>query len=213
MTGPHHASAGVAATLIALAGLPAQAAAEASSSMTAPPAADAPSPSVGEIIVTARKRAERLSEVGMSITAVAEAEESSSMTAPPAADAPSPSVGEIIVTARKRAERLSEVGMSITAVAEAELVEKGITAPAGLTRIEPSLQFTPSPTGTPIYTIRGVGYFEQSLAATPAVSLYQDETPYLYPVFAKGALLDVDHVEILKGPQGILFGQNVTGGA
>src|SRR5579859_4282850 len=167
MTGPHHASAGVAATLIALAGLPAQAAAE----------------------------------------------ESSSMTTPPAAEAPAPTAGEIIVTARKRAERLSEVGMSITAVAQAELVEKGITGPAELTRIDPSLQFTPSPTGTPIYTIRGVGYFEQSLAATPAVSLYQDETPYLYPVFAKGALLDVDHVEILKGPQGILFGQNVTGGA
>jgi outer membrane receptor protein involved in Fe transport len=103
--------------------------------------------------------------------------------------------------------------MSITAATQTELVEKGITNPAGLTRIEPSLQFSPSPYGTPVYTIRGVGYFEQSLAATPAVSIYQDEVPYLYPVMSKGAMLDLDHVEILKGPQGILFGQNATGGA
>jgi iron complex outermembrane receptor protein len=118
-----------------------------------------------------------------------------------------------IVTARKRSERISDVGMSITAATQAELVEKGITTTEALTRIEPSLQYAQSPYGTPVYTIRGVGYFEQSLAATPAVSIYQDEVPYLYPVLAKGAMLDLDHAEILKGPQGILFGQNATGGA
>jgi iron complex outermembrane recepter protein len=123
------------------------------------------------------------------------------------------SVEEIIVTAQKRSERISDLGMSITVATRTELIEKGITSAAGLTRIEPSLQFSPSPTGTPIYTIRGVGYFEPSLAATPAVSIYQDEVPYLYPVLSKGALLDLDHAEIVKGPQGILFGQNATGGA
>jgi iron complex outermembrane receptor protein len=123
------------------------------------------------------------------------------------------SVEEVLVTARKRSAPISDVGMSITAATQSELTEKGITSPLGLTRIEPSLQFSISPTGMPIYTIRGVGYFESSLSATPAVSIYQDEVPYLYPLLSKGALLDLDHVEILKGPQGILFGQNATGGA
>jgi iron complex outermembrane recepter protein len=57
-----------------------------------------------------------------------------------------------------------------------------------------------------------VGYYEQSLAAAPAVSVYQDEVAYSYPVMTKGALLDIDRVEILKGPQGTHYGQNATGG-
>ena len=122
-------------------------------------------------------------------------------------------IEEIIVTAQKRSERISDVGMAITTATQTELTEKGITNAADLTRIEPSLQFSLSPNGLPIYTIRGVGYVESSLSATPAVSIYQDEVPYLYPALSKGALLDLDHVEILKGPQGTLFGQNATGGA
>jgi outer membrane receptor protein involved in Fe transport len=61
--------------------------------------------------------------------------------------------------------------------------------------------------------MRGVGYFEQSLAATPTVSLYQDQVPFTLPVMAQGIFLDLERVEILKGPQGTLFGQNATGGA
>ena len=141
------------------------------------------------------------------------AQQASAAAAKPSGGTQVSDVGVIIVTARKRSERISDVGMSITAATQTELVEKGITTAAGLTRIEPSLQFAPSPYGTPIYTIRGVGYFEQSLAATPDVSIYQDEVPYLYPVMSKGALVDLDHAEILKGPQGTLFGQNATGGA
>jgi iron complex outermembrane receptor protein len=53
------------------------------------------------------------------------------------------------------------------------LLEKGVNDIASLTKIEPSLQFSQSNNGTPILTIRGVGYFEQSLAASPAVSVYQ----------------------------------------
>ena len=120
---------------------------------------------------------------------------------------------EIIVTAQKRGQNINSVGMSITAATGQQLEQEGITNVADLTRIEPSLQFSESLHGTPIYTIRGVGYYEQSLAASPTVSIYQDEVPYPFPVMSKGVLLDPERVEILKGPQGTLYGQNATGGA
>jgi outer membrane receptor protein involved in Fe transport len=122
-------------------------------------------------------------------------------------------VGEIVVTAQKRSENIMNVGMAITANTGAQLRQKGVTSVADLTRIEPSLQFSQSQSGTPVYTLRGVGYFEQSLSASPTVSLYQDEVPFPFPVMARGVLLDPERVEILKGPQGTLYGQNATGGA
>ncbi len=120
---------------------------------------------------------------------------------------------EIIVTAQKRSENINSVGMAITANSGAQLQQKGVTTVSELTKIEPSLQFSQSQSGTPVYTLRGVGYFEQSLSASPTVSIYQDEVPYPFPVMARGVLLDPARVEILKGPQGTLYGQNATGGA
>lgn len=122
-------------------------------------------------------------------------------------------VQEVIVTAQKRSENINAVGMSITAATGQQLMQKGVTTVSDLTRIEPSLQFSQTSYGTPVYTIRGVGYFEQSLAASPTVSIYQDEVSYPFPVMSKGVLLDPERVEILKGPQGTLYGQNATGGA
>lgn len=121
--------------------------------------------------------------------------------------------GDIVVTAQKREQRLNDVGMAITAASGDTLVRRGITEVSGLTKLEPSLQFSQANTGTPVFTIRGVGYFDQSLAASPTVSVYQDEVAYPYSSLTKGVLLDVGQVEILKGPQGTLYGQNATGGA
>jgi outer membrane receptor protein involved in Fe transport len=132
-------------------------------------------------------------------------------SAPSAADAPT--AGEVVVTAQKRTESIMKVGMAITANTGEQLRVKRVTAVADLTRIEPSLQFSQTQSGTPVYTLRGVGYFEQSLSASPTVSLYQDEVPFPFPVMSRGVLLDPERVEILKGPQGTLYGQNATGGA
>jgi outer membrane receptor protein involved in Fe transport len=132
---------------------------------------------------------------------------------PTSASQPTQELGEVIVTAQKRSENINAVGMSITAATGQQLKQKGITTVSDLVRIEPSLQFSQSSYGTPIYTIRGVGYYEQSLAASPTVSIYQDEVSFPFPVMSRGVLLDPERVEILKGPQGTLYGQNATGGA
>lgn len=122
-------------------------------------------------------------------------------------------IDEIIVTAQKRGENINSVGLSITAVSGDDLSEKGVTAVSDLVKIEPSLQFSQTQNGTPVLSLRGVGYFEQSLSATPTVSIYLDEVPFAFPIMSKGVLLDLERVEILKGPQGTLYGQNATGGA
>ncbi len=122
-------------------------------------------------------------------------------------------IEEVVVTAQKRTQNINDVGMAITAATGAMLKADGITDVSDLTRIEPSLQASQSQNDTPVYTLRGVGYFEQSLAATPTVSVYQDEVPIPLSPMGRGVLLDPERVEILKGPQGTLFGQNATGGA
>jgi iron complex outermembrane receptor protein len=136
--------------------------------------------------------------------------------AAPAEEAPSESAGglqEIVVTAQKRSQAINDVGMAITAVSGEQLRDLGVRTVGDLTKIEPSFIFSNSSYGQPVYSIRGVGYNEKSLAASPAVSVYVDEVPYAYPALTKAATLDLERVEVLKGPQGTLFGQNATGGA
>ena len=117
------------------------------------------------------------------------------------------------MTAQKRSQRISDVPMSISAVTGAQLQAKGVTQVSDLDKVVPGFSFRPSNFGTPVYTIRGVGFFENSVAVAPTVSVYVDQVPLPYSVMTEGASLDLERVEVLKGPQGTLFGQNSTGGA
>jgi outer membrane receptor protein involved in Fe transport len=120
---------------------------------------------------------------------------------------------EIVVTAQKRSERLTDVPLSITAASGDQLQKQGITSPAELEHIVPGFTYQKSTYGTPIFTIRGVGLYDTSLGISPTVSVYVDQVPLPYLVMTEGAGLDLERLEVLKGPQGILFGQNSTGGA
>ncbi len=120
---------------------------------------------------------------------------------------------EIVVTANKREESLNRVGLSLTAIGAEALAERRITSVQDIAGAVPGLKFAESGTNTPIYTLRGIGFNEESLGVYPSVSVYTDEVPLPFPVLTLRGAFDLERVEALKGPQGTLFGQNATGGA
>ena len=136
--------------------------------------------------------------------------------APAAADAAAAEAapaGEIIVTANKRNESISKVGASVVAFDTSLLERRGIVRLDELAKAVPNLTLAPSTHGTPVFTLRGIGFNADSLGVYPAVSLSLDQAPMTFPVLAGHSLYDLERVEVLKGPQGTLFGQNSTGGA
>jgi outer membrane receptor protein involved in Fe transport len=120
---------------------------------------------------------------------------------------------EIVVTAEKRSEAINKVPLSITTFNATQLKAEGIQDTADLAKIVPGFTAVTSLYGSPVYYLRGIGYYDTSVAARPAVTLYADEAPIPYSVMGMGTTLDLERVEVLKGPQGTLFGSNSTGGA
>jgi len=120
---------------------------------------------------------------------------------------------EIIVTAEKRRESINDVPMSISAITSDPLEQRGINSAADLQKVVSGFRYTEGNNGTPVYSIRGVGFNETSLGALSNVPVYVDEVPIAFPIMTRGVAMDLERVEVLKGPQGTLFGQNATGGA
>lgn len=121
--------------------------------------------------------------------------------------------GPIVVTANKREQSINDVGASVVALSGAELERRGISDIQDLAKNTPTLQYAPSVNNTPIFTIRGIGFVESSLSAYPTVSVSLDQIPLPLPALTALTAFDLERVEVLKGPQGTLFGQNTTGGA
>ena len=129
------------------------------------------------------------------------------------ADTPSTEIEEIIVTAQRRPEPLADVPMSLNVITGDRLAQEGVSSVGGLSKFVPGFTFTQTPYGAPILTIRGIGFFDEAVGIAPTVSVYVDQILIPFPRAAEGVSLDVERVEVLKGPQGTLFGQNATGGA
>ena len=123
------------------------------------------------------------------------------------------SVEKVVVTAQKREQAVNDVPISITVLGQKALDERGVDQVDDLARVVPGFSYTESRVGTPIYTLRGVGFNDIALGGRPTVSVYQDEAPLPFTIETRGGFFDLDRVEILNGPQGTLFGQNATGGA
>lgn len=121
---------------------------------------------------------------------------------------------EIIVTARKRAESLQDTPLSIRALGQFELEQRNITTLGDLTGAVPNLVINSgiSRNNAGIF-IRGIGQGDRSVTFDPGVGLYIDG---VYRARMNGAmleLLDIERIEVLRGPQGTLFGRNTIGGA
>ena len=131
-----------------------------------------------------------------------------------AQEAETPDSDEIIVTANKRSENLQSVSISVSAVA-GDALEKGRTTQIDeLVSKVPNLQLT-STVGdnTPIFALRGVSLNDFSLNQSGPVATYYDEVYKGNFALLGIALFDLERVEVLRGPQGTLYGKNTTGGA
>lgn len=121
---------------------------------------------------------------------------------------------EIVVTAQKRAESVNDIGISAVAVTGERLDNLGVDGPVDLGAYTPGLVTVNSTSGgTPIFAIRGIGLDDFSPNNSSGVGIYTNEVFASNPAFLNGLLIDIDRVEVLKGPQGTLYGFNTTGGA
>lgn len=131
----------------------------------------------------------------------------------PEKSSPVVALDQITVTAQKRQESINDVPMTISALSREQLRERGGQDLSAVAMQTPGMTVTPSPYATQTVAIRGIGFNEFSLGARQTVSVYVDELPLSFAVMAPVAMLDMERVEVMKGPQGTLFGQNSTGGA
>jgi len=125
---------------------------------------------------------------------------------------------EIVVTAQKRAQNVQDVPISITAMSADMLRSKGLSTVADVDELSPNVDIdTTSPFSgsnsvlSPF--IRGIGQNDFAFNLEPGVGVYVDGVYYARTIGATVDLLDLDRVEVLKGPQGTLFGRNTIGGA
>jgi len=122
-------------------------------------------------------------------------------------------IEEIVVTAQKREQSINDVGITVNAFTGQQLKDYGFATAEDMALITPGLTVNETAaTGVPLYTIRGVGYQDYSTAASSTVGLYFDEVALPYTVMSRGLMFDVERVEVLKGPQGDLYGRNTTAG-
>jgi len=120
-------------------------------------------------------------------------------------------LGEIVVTAQKRNENLQAVPIAVTAVSGDTVQRLGITNPQNLTVAVPGFQFQRNSSGA-VPFIRGVGTSGSTIGNEPSVASFLDD---VYVTSGKGLIFEfnnISSVEVLKGPQGTLFGRNATGG-
>ena len=121
---------------------------------------------------------------------------------------------EVIVTAERRSENVQDVGVAITAFSAASLSERGIDNVASLAQAVPGVKLQEATGGgVPVIIIRGVGLQDFRINNTPTAAVYIDEVYQTSVAQAGFTFFDLERLEILKGPQGGLYGRNTTGGA
>lgn len=140
---------------------------------------------------------------------------SSSEDVPTTASTPEATdLGEIIVTAQRREQRGNDVGIAMDVVTGAELAAGGVRQVTDLTSLTTNVNIKNTlGNSVPNISIRGIGLNDYASNNNPAAGVYVDNVYLVSPAMLSFGLFDVERVEVLKGPQGDLYGRNTTAGA
>lgn len=120
---------------------------------------------------------------------------------------------EVIVSAQKRSESLQEVPVAVTAISGESIGEGGVTGLNDISRQTPGFTMTQFNIAEPQLYIRGIGSTQDSAGSDSPVAMFLDEVYIGRSGGVSFELYDIERVEVLRGPQGTLFGKNVVGGA
>lgn len=148
--------------------------------------------------------------LGIAMPAFAQETQAAPQADQPPAEDVDPGRDVVVITANKREETVQDVAVAVTAITAEAKQELGIITVTDLTNVTPGLSYTP---GNERITLRGIGRLTNSFGADPGVANYNDG---LYTPFAVMAGKDstlIQRVEVLRGPQGTLYGRNAIGGA
>lgn len=120
---------------------------------------------------------------------------------------------EIVVTAQKRAQSFGDVGIAVSVFTGEDITELGFEQLTDLSSQTPNVQIKDVVANSvPNITIRGVGLNDYAANNNPAAGIYVDDIYLVSPAMLSFSLFDLERIEILKGPQGTLFGRNTTAG-
>jgi outer membrane receptor protein involved in Fe transport len=139
---------------------------------------------------------------------------STTATAQQASPERATTIDEVIVTAQRREQAAQDVGIALSVLSGESLIQQGVTNVNQLQNATPNLEVEPAfGGGAAQFRLRGVGFQDYASNNSPTVGVYVNEVAYPVPVMTQGLIFDIDRVEVLRGPQGTLYGRNTTGGA
>ena len=139
-----------------------------------------------------------------------------SLAAASSAQTAAPETGrlaDVTVTAQKIVQPSSKTALSLTAVSGEDLRTAGATTAVGLTNLIPNVQIAPGTSGSTDISIRGIGSTNTTEVGDPATAFHIDGVYLGRPQSAGATFYDLERVEVLRGPQGTLYGRNATAGA
>ena len=122
-------------------------------------------------------------------------------------------IEEVLVTSQRREQTLQEVGLAVNVLTGSSMLEKGVTTVDQMSVQVPALQVGGGGGANSTFFVRGVGNFTVNGYSDPAVAFNYDDVYLARPTSAKNMFFDLARVEVLKGPQGTLYGRNATAGA
>ncbi|RLA38330.1 MAG: TonB-dependent receptor, partial [Gammaproteobacteria bacterium] len=123
-------------------------------------------------------------------------------------------IEEVLITAQKRTESLQDVPISVSALSSGDLEGLQLRTSSEIAAQVPNMQIsTPLGDGFPVVSLRGISMSDFSLNQSSPVAIYVDEVYKGNPALQGVQLYDLERVEVLRGPQGTLYGKNTTGGA